>query len=249
MCSYGRWSQTLLITILLDSCSSTSLAQVSRKSLIAFATASQTHGACVSVDRSNLYAYALQTWYIHFQELSSQKRKELAGLFADPEMQRNMARGYWTLENRITRTMEPKSLYPVLAGYGVLDAAEPQDADNISLALVWAAAKGRRYVVECLLRNNEFDEPTLRSALVCAGGSGNDQTITVIAQHSMSVMRHKGDPEDSWTRNIFIRAASLGIVLLAEEVLGFVDEPSFVEKLGFTELLNLAIQGSHPNMV
>ncbi|KAK4444208.1 ankyrin repeat-containing domain protein [Podospora aff. communis PSN243] len=210
---------------------------------------SQTYGACVSVNRGNLHTYALQAWPIPFLELTSVQRKELAGLFADAEVQRNMARGYWALENRITRTTEPQSLYPVLAGYGILDAVDPRDADDVSLALVWAASKGRQSAVESLLREHEFDEPALRSALVCAAGSGDEQTFTAIARYSMSLMRHTGDPEGSWISTIFIRAVSLGLVPLAEEVLEFVDHPSFVEKVGFTELVDLAIQGGHPNMV
>ncbi|KAK4195491.1 ankyrin repeat-containing domain protein [Triangularia verruculosa] len=167
----------------------------------------------------NLCHYALRAWVHHLVQVpDNSTRRALTEKLGFEKIGRNLALGHWTLSNQLTRSTSPlTTLYPVLAGYGVLNVVEPLGKNDAKLGLLEAARHGQRCVIREILQEFDFSQGVLFEALVAAGASGDEDLLIELVDYTLSKAPNHQDI--SWPAGVMHRASWLGLDRFLEKML------------------------------
>ena len=217
----------------------------------------------VVTDRRSLRSYALQAWTHHFSLVKDSRRPELMKKFSSDSVRRNLARGFWSLSNQVTRASSPpETLFPIFSGLGVLGQIQPLDLEDATRGLIEAASRGEESAVKSLLEDAstgqlttkedvqlKFSREILVEALVAAGASANEKLMLYLIECISSVPEK---PQVVWPSLIFHRVAWLGLVRVMERLLqlgGTVQPENPFQDMGPMEPIYQAVRNTHSPMV
>ncbi|SPO04697.1 related to ankyrin 1 [Cephalotrichum gorgonifer] len=170
-------------------------------------------------DRDNLCSYALQAWPHHFLlSCSSLELTSVVSQLTSSKIARGLARGYWALSNRVTRSAKClESLFPIFAGFGLLDVVDPVDNADARLGLLEAASKGQSKTVWHLLKRFDISQETLMDVLVAAAASGDEDMLLGLVKGIIAA--HDNPSKIAWPPVLISRASWLGLDRFAEKIL------------------------------
>jgi ankyrin repeat protein len=170
-----------------------------------------------SSDKTNLISYALQAWTYHYSRSSS--ALDLSTVASDASITKTLAKGHWALANPITRSPKCfKTLFPLLAGLGLLNAVEVLDEEDALQGLLEAARNGQHRVIQDLLKTDQFSETQLWEALQASASSGNEDMMLSLLDRIMLTTNKKLEDID-WPPVLIYRAAWLNLDRFAERIL------------------------------
>ncbi|KAL9566299.1 hypothetical protein ACKAV7_009658 [Fusarium commune] len=167
-------------------------------------------------DRTNLASYAIQAWTHHYS-LSS-PLPDISALSSKKDLVQTLAKAQWCLANPATRRSPCfQSLFPIFAGLGLPNVAEPLGSDDALRGLIEAASKAQKQVVEDLLGEYDFTPDETWEVLKAASSSGHE----VLMNNLLDKIEVKGKiPKDlEWPPVLIYRAANLGLEGFAERIL------------------------------
>jgi ankyrin repeat protein len=167
-------------------------------------------------DRTNLASYAIQAWAHHYS-LSS-PIPDISALSSKKDLVQTLAKAQWCLANPATRRSPCfQSLFPIFAGLGLPNVAEPLGSDDALRGLIEAASKGQKQVVEDLLGEYDFTPTEKWEVLKAASSSGSEELMNAL----LDKIEAKGKiPKDfEWPPVLIYRAANLSLEAFAERIL------------------------------
>lgn len=170
-----------------------------------------THLAMIC-DRTSLHNYATQFW-VHHLSLSYAEfyPSEDIESFVESGAVSSWAQARWVLANPFTRSQQPfKSLYPALAGIGLVDQAECwlAGADDLPAGLIEACYNASLQTARQLLLRLQHTVESLNEALTAAGANGNEAAWIALINTIQEIC-----PDFPWkTRGALVaRAGWLGL--------------------------------------
>lgn len=166
--------------------------------------------------RDDLLEYAVLFWAEHYRLSESYRPIELAlDFFRDNETRKRWAEAHYLLSNPFTRIHRSyASPLPLAAALGLQDVVTRQVEEekhsrwfqqDTWLAITEATRNGHQDIVHKLLGYAQLDESGLRDAIIWAGCSAEEGTLTKLLE-SISVL-----DEFSWPKNILSHAAIFGL--------------------------------------
>ncbi|KAG8169581.1 hypothetical protein KVR01_000326 [Diaporthe batatas] len=161
--------------------------------------------------------YAVQYWIHHASQAPhGYDLTEDVARFVRSGVTTNWSKSYWSLANPFTRSPRPfTSLYPVLAGRGLVDLAESfrVNDEDFSDGLGEAYINRSSHSAEILLRKRRYSIDTVKRALTCAGGRADETAWEGLIEYISKEYAHfpwEGDVAQ------VVRASRLGLnVVLA----------------------------------
>ena len=176
-------------------------------------------------DRTSLCDYACQFWTYHLVRVPvDQNPASLLDLFLKSDVVDIWMLAYWAASNPIKRSSEPlKSIYPILAGDGLAEMAEPWcDRDNnmtrhekLSMGLIEAYLWGSSKAVGYLLPLVDHDSKTLQDCLIAAGSRGIEGQWMDLISHIENAHGKSFD----WPELLVTRATWLGLDRVVSKLL------------------------------
>lgn len=195
-------------------------------------------------DRSNLCTYAVLYWPMHLSRVPSHLHPgELLTKLQDSQTIPIWSNAYWSLASPIERSPEHfVSIFPVLAGMGMTDIAEPlcRGDEDISAGLVEACLNGFPKVVHDLLRRTKHSEKTIQDALVAAGSTGDEAIWMDVIQYAKR--NYQGF---EWPASLLSRAAWLGLEEIVSQLLDLGSDPNPKDMIQLASPLHLAARNGH----
>jgi ankyrin repeat protein len=195
-------------------------------------------------DRSNLCTYAVLYWPTHLSRVPS--HLDPGGLLSDFTGSQSVSiwtKAYWSLADPIQRSPEPfVSLYPILAGIGLADVAEPlcNGTEDISAALAEACLNGLPDIVHDFLGRTTHSVKAMQEALVAAGSYGDGEIWMDVIQHVKQ--NYEGF---EWPSSLLSRAAWLGLDKIICELLDLGSDPNPADMIQNSSPLHLAARNGH----
>ncbi|KAK1834948.1 ankyrin repeat-containing domain protein [Podospora conica] len=188
-----------------------------------FRTSSSDSEVKTAPPRSDLCSYALVSWTEHYKKLGPADRARLLDMLQiDSSLAEDWAGAHWAASSWVTRDRSrPRTLFPMLAGMGVLDVVQTQDCSELRLGLLAAISMGQTETAFAMLRDNTLVEQTLMDALIAATGAGFELLALELAERLFESTRPNTAPstttlQDSSFQLVVRKAALSGLAELMQ---------------------------------